>query len=450
MKKILLLIAVLVLTGATFWFFNRNGNEVASPYRFVTIEQGDLEAVVSSTGTLNAVTTVQVGTQVSGIISHIFVDFNDKVRRGQIVARIDTTLLVSAVEDGEANIERNQAQLRQAEREFKRIKGLYDKQFITEVECNRAQYDLDIANAATKSAEINLERARRNLGYATIYAPISGTVIERNVDVGQTVAASFSAPQLFLIADDLSHIEILASVDESDIGLIKEGQTARFTVQAYPDEMFTGSVRQVRLQSTMQENVVNYTVVIDVENEDRKLLPGMTATTDFLIETAQDVMKVQNAALRFRPTEAMMAEVRERMQRQREERMGDAPDSTRQRAGRRGQRGDDGQRSDQRGNRGQGGFSGQGGPGGFGGFGNFGGGQGRSDFTTLWYLDEEGNLAMAPVRTGISDGQMTEIRSRRLEPGMQIIAGVTQVSQSRSNNPFQQNQQQGGRRPGGF
>ena len=449
MKKIVLLLAVLVLTGATFWFFNRNGNEVASPYRFVTIEQGDLEAVVSSTGTLNAVTTVQVGTQVSGIISHIFVDFNDKVRRGQIVARIDTTLLVSAVEDGEANIERNQAQLRQAEREFKRIKGLYDKQFITEVEFNRAQYDLDIANTSVKSAEINLERARRNLGYATIYAPISGTVIERNVDVGQTVAASFSAPQLFLIADDLSHMEILASVDESDIGLIKEGQTARFTVQAYPDETFTGTVRQVRLQSTMQENVVNYTVVINVENEDRKLLPGMTATADFLIETAQDVMKVQNAALRFRPTEAMMAEVRERMQRQREERMGDAPDSTRQRAGRRGQRGDGGGDGDRRGEgRRQGGEGGFGRPGGQGGFGGFG--QGRPDISTLWYLDEEGNLSMAPVRTGISDGQMTEIRSRRLEPGMQIIAGVTQVSQSRSNNPFQQNQQQGGRRPGGF
>ena len=319
MKKIVLLLAVLVLTGATVWFFNRNGNEVVSPYRFVILEQGDLEAVVSSTGTLDAVTTVQVGTQVSGIISHIFVDFNDTVRKGQIVARIDTTLLVSSVEDGQANIERNQAQLRQAEREFKRIKGLYDRKFVTEVEFNRAQYDLDIANASAKSAEINLERARRNLGYATIYAPISGTVIERNVDVGQTVAASFSAPQLFLIADDLSHMEILASVDESDIGLIKEGQTTRFTVQAYPDETFTGMVRQVRLQSTMQENVVNYTVVIDVENEDRTLLPGMTATADFLIETAQDVMKVQNAALRFRPTEAMMAEVRQRMQSQREQ-----------------------------------------------------------------------------------------------------------------------------------
>ena len=447
MKKILLLIAVLVLTGASIWYFNRGGEEAVSPYRFVTLEQGDLEAVVSSTGTLGAVTTVQVGTQVSGIISHIYVDFNDKVRRGQIIARIDTTLLTSAVRDAEATVERNQAQLRQAEREYERVKGLFDKQFITEVEFNQAQYNLDIAVAATKSAEISLDRARQNMSYATIYAPISGTVIERNVDVGQTVAASFSAPQLFLIADDLSRMEILASVDESDIGMIEDGQTARFTVQAYPDDTFTGTVRQVRLQSTIQENVVNYTVVVDVDNEEGKLLPGMTATVDFLIETAQDVLKVSNAALRFRPTEAMMAEVRERMQRQREERQANLPDSVRQqRAERRGQ-GGDGQQGGQ--GQSQGGFGGFGGQGGFGGFGGQGG-QGRSDFTMLWYLDEEGNLSMAPARTGISDGQMTEIRSRRLEPGMQVIAGVTQAAQSRSNNPFQNNQQQGRRRPGGF
>ena len=443
MKKLLLLGAVLVLTGATIWYFNRGGEEAVSPYRFVTLEQGDLEAVVSSTGTLDAVTTVQVGTQVSGIISHIYVDFNDNVRRGQIIARIDTTLLTSAVRDAEANVERNKAQLRQAQREHERLKGLYDKQFITEVEFNQAEYNLDIAVAATKSAEISLERARQNMSYATIYAPISGTVIERNVDVGQTVAASFSAPQLFLIADDLSRMEILASVDESDIGMIKDGQMARFTVQAYPDENFTGIVRQVRLQSTIQENVVNYTVVVDVNNEEGKLLPGMTATVDFLIETAEDVLKISNAALRFRPTEAMMTEARERMQRMREERMANTPDSLRQQRGQRG----NGQDGGQRGQGGFAGFSAQGGQGGFGGR----GGQGNSDFTTLWYLDEEGNLMMAPARIGITDGTMTEIRSRRLEPGMQIIAGVTQAAQRESsNNPFQNNQQSGRRRPGGF
>ncbi|MFQ5569223.1 MAG: efflux RND transporter periplasmic adaptor subunit [Rhodothermales bacterium] len=447
MKKILLIVAALVLTGATIWFFNRSNGEEVSPYRFVTVEQGDLEAVVSSTGTLDAVTTVQVGTQVSGIISEIYADFNDNVRKGQLIARIDTTLLVSAVRDAEINLERNRAQLRQAEREFERIKGLFEKQFITEVEFNKAQYDLDIAHAATKSAEISLERARQNFSYATIYAPISGTVIERNVEVGQTVAASFSAPQLFLIADDLSHMEILASVDESDIGMIKEGQTARFTVQAYPDETFTGAVRQVRLQSTMQENVVNYTVVIDVENKEGTLLPGMTATVDFLIETATDVLKIPNAALRFRPTEEMIAAFRERRRQQRENR----PDSLRNRGDeRRGRRGDTADGNDQ-GSFGQrsGGQRGSDG-GGFGGFGGFGGGQRPNNFTMLWFLDEAGNLSAAPVRTGISDGQMTEIRGRQIEPGMQIIAGVTQTTQSRSTNPFQNQQQGGRRRPGGF
>ncbi len=443
MKKIIGIVVVLAVTGATLWYFNRGGKEALSPYRFVEVEQGDLEAVVSSTGTLDAVKTVQVGTQVSGRVAQIFADFNDTVRQGQVIALIDTTLLVSAVRDARANLERNEAQREQAARDLERIRGLYEKQFVTEVEFNNAQYALDIAEASLKSAEVSLERAQQNLAYATIYAPISGTVIERNVEVGQTVTASMSTPQLFLLANDLSRMQILASVDESDIGKIEEGQTARFTVQAYPDETFTGTVRQVRLQSTMQENVVNYTVVIDVENKAGKLLPGMTATVDFLIETARDVLKVNNAALRFRPTEAMVAQMRENVQRRRE----NLPDSVRDRmAERRTARGD----STARGNRG--GFGGQGGFGGPGGFGDFGGGQGRPDVVMLWYLDAEGNLAVARVRTGISDGQMTEIQGRAIEPGMQIIAGVTQAAEtSQTANPFQQNQQRSGRRlPGGF
>ncbi len=425
MTRFLLITGVVVLAGASVWYLNRDGDETISPYRFVTLEQGDLEAVVASTGALDAVTTVQVGTQVSGIISHIYVDFNDKVRAGQIIARIDTTLLRSAVRDAEAAVERNQAQLRQAERELKRLESLYEKQFVTEVDYNRAQYDLDIAIASTKSAEISLERARQNMSYATIYAPISGTVIERNVDVGQTVAASFSAPQLFLIADDLSRMEILASVDESDIGQIKQGQVARFNVQAYPDEIFYGGVRQVRLQSTMEENVVNYTVVVDVENPDGRLLPGMTATVDFLIETASDVLKVSNAAMRFRATPRMFETLRAQM----EARWAASGDSTRD------------------------GRSGRGGaiPSGsannsFGGGQGFGGG--GDDFVLIWYLEEDGNLMTVPAHTGITDGQMTEIISDRLEPGMQIIAGVTEMAEDGVANPFQNNQR--GFRPGGF
>jgi len=420
--KYLIITVTVILTAGSLWYFGQGSAEPISPYRFVTLEQGDLEAVVASTGSLDAVTTVQVGTQVSGIISDIYVDFNDRVRAGQIIARIDTTLLWSTVRDAESNLERNQAQLKQAQRELERLEPLFNQQFVTEVDYSRAQYDLDIAKAATKSAEISLDRARQNLSYATIIAPISGTVIERNVDVGQTVAASFSAPQLFLIADDLSRMEILASVDESDIGQIQEGQFARFTVQAYPDEIFNGTVRQVRLQSTVQENVVNYTVVIDVENPDGRLLPGMTATVDFLIETASDVLKIPNAALRFRATPQMFEVIRARR-----EAASDAPASGRNnRGGRAAASG--------------GTWSGGGGAGGIGG--------GRDNFAMIWYLNDNGELMVAPAQTGITDGQMTEVLSDRLQTGMEIIAGVTQSDGEGSNNPFQRTQRRW--RPGGF
>jgi len=432
--KYLIITVTVIVAGSFLWYFSPGSDEPISPYRFVTLEQGNLEAVVASTGTLDAVTTVQVGTQVSGIISSIYVDFNDRVRVGQIIARIDTTLLWSTVRDAESNLERNQAQLKQAQRELERLQPLYDQQFVTEVDFVRAQYDLDIAQAATKSAEISLDRARQNLSYATIVAPISGTVIERNVDVGQTVAASFSAPQLFLIADDLSTMEILASVDESDIGKIQEGQFARFTVQAYPDEMFEGTVRQVRLQSTVQENVVNYTVVIDVANPDGRLLPGMTATVDFLIDSASDVLKIPNAALRFRATPQMFEVIRARRQAS----SGDSEARREEASGTRGARGGSWSGG---GNRGAGGGTWSGG-----GNGNFGGG--RDNFAMIWYLNENGDLMATPAQTGISDGQMTEINSAGLQPDMEIIAGVTQVGDDGSNNPFQRTQRRW--RPGGF
>ncbi len=419
--RLSIIVTAIVITGASLWYFNRGSAEPVSPYRFVTLEEGDLEAVVASTGALDAVTTVQVGTQVSGIIASIYVDFNDRVRAGQVIARIDTTLLWSAVRDAESNLERNQAQLRQARRELERLAPLFEQQFVTDIDYSRAQYDLDIAEAATKSAEISLDRARQNLSYATIIAPISGTVIERNVDVGQTVAASFSAPQLFLIADDLSHMEILASVDESDIGQIQEGQSARFTVQAYPEETFTGLVRQVRLQSTVQENVVNYTVVVDVENPDGRLLPGMTATVDFLIESATNVLKLPNAALRFRATPQMFEVIRAR----------------REAAG---------SMSGGNANQGGGSRSGNGGTWSSGGAGGFGGR--ANNFAMIWYLDENNELTVVPAQTGITDGQMTEVTSSRLQPGLQIIAGVTQQDGEDSNNPFQRTQRRF--RPGGF
>ena len=284
MKKAILILLALVVAGGLVKTFAGSGGDAAVSYRLVTVEQGDLEAAVSATGTLDAVTTVQVGTQVSGIIDEICVDYNDPVSAGQVVARIDTTLLANAVAGAEAQLSRSEAELRQAQREHSRVEALHGEQLASDSDYNEVQYALDVARASVQSAEVDLARARQNLRYATITSPIDGTVIARSVDVGQTVQASFSAPELFLIAGDLTRMQILVSVDESDIGQIAEGQTARFTVQAYPDDGFTGTVRQVRLQSSTEENVVSYTAVVDVANPDGRLLPGMTATVEFLVD----------------------------------------------------------------------------------------------------------------------------------------------------------------------
>ncbi len=423
-------------------------------YRFVEVTRGNLESVVASTGSIGAVKTVQVGTQVSGIVNQIYVDFNDPVRQGQIIARIDTTLLASSVRDAQANLRRAEAQFEFNDAEFKRITKLFEKAFTTEVALNQAKFNLDTAQAGLETARIQLERQQRNLGYATIYSPINGVVVERNVDAGQTVAASLSAPQLFLIANDLSKLEILVNVDEADIGLIESGQSARFTVQAYSDDMFEGVVRQVRLQSTVESNVVTYTVVVDVDNSAGKLLPGMTATVDFLVDRADDVFMVPNAALRFRPTESMMAVLQERFQAARAERQATG-DTTRAGGGRtRPGAGGAGGAGGSGGAPGAAGSAGGDAPAGgvFSGAGAFGGRNTNS--AMLWYVDENNQLQIARARTGITDGSATEITGSGLADGMKIIAGVTEVvAEGGFQNPFSSNNDSGGNRfsrGGGF
>jgi len=444
MKKTLALVAVVIIVVAAIWYTNGAEAESRLEYRFVNVDIGNLESVVASTGKLNAVTTVQVGTQVSGIVNKIYVDFNDKVRRGQVIARIDTTLLVSSVEEARATLNRNQAQLDFSEVEFNRIKGLHDKQFATEVEMNQAKYNLDLAKATIVSSRISLERAVRNLSYATIVSPIDGVVVERNVDEGQTVAASLNTPQLFLIANDLARMEILASVDESDIGLILKDQDARFTVQAYDNATFVGRVRQVRLQSAIQENVVTYTAVVDVDNSDGRLRPGMTATVEFLIKKVENVFKVPNTALRFRPNEEMMAQMQASAGAESQGAPGGQGGAPGAAPGAAAQGGPGAQGRPQggpgaQGAQGGGGFPGQGGrPAG-----------GASNRGTLWYLDATGAIKMARVTTGITDGSQTEISGEGLEEGMQVIAGVSVAEGDGSfSNPFQ-NQSAGGQR-GGF
>lgn len=418
-------VAAVVTAAAALWFFNRADARDLTSFRFVEVDKGSIEATVASTGKLRAVTTVQVGTQVSGQVAAINVDFNDHVKKGQLIARIDPTLAEQTVRDAEANLERNNAELANAQRDFDRNKQLYERKVLTESEYSAAVYRLEVAKANLKSAQVTVERARKNLAYTSIYAPIDGIVVERNVDVGQTVAASLSAPQLFLIANDLSEMWILANVDESDIGLIAEGQPVRFTVQAYPSRTFTGKVKQVRLQSSVQENVVNYTVVIDCANSDGKLLPGMTATVDFLVGTATDVFRVPNAALRFRPTADQIAK------------LGDS--SATASAGRRDSTRRSPNDSTRRGVEQTAGGAGQGTT-------RAATGARTGGMAQLWYLNDKGRLASIRVRTGVTDGKVTEIRGADLKVGMQVISGITAATTT-STNPFQQQQQQPG--PGG-
>jgi len=304
-KKSLLTLAAIVAIAAVAMLVR----EVAfakepAAYRFATVSRGDMKATVSSTGTLNAVTTISVGTQVSGQISELLVDFNSQVKKGQLLARIDPTLALQAVTDAQANLEKSQAQAVQASRDYARNRELLDAGLVAKSAYEQTQSSAQVAQAGVKSARIALDRAKQNLAYTSIYAPIDGVVVERNVQQGQTVAASLSAPQLFLIANDLAKMEILAQVGESDIAQIKQGQTAEFTVAALAGRTFKGTVKQVRLQSTTQDNVVNYTVVVDVDNARGQLLPGMTARVNFLTKSAEDVLKVPNAALRFKPANA--------------------------------------------------------------------------------------------------------------------------------------------------
>src|SRR3954453_652598 len=307
-KRSLIAILIIAVLAAAGVLVHRVAYAKETPaYRFATIERGNMQSTVSATGTLNAVTTVSVGTQVSGQVSELLVDFNDHVKKGQLLARIDPTLAMQAVTDAQANLEKAQAQALQASRDFARNRELTNDGLVARSAFEVSQSSSSVASAGVKSARVALDRARQNLSYTSIYAPIDGVVVERNVQQGQTVAPSLSAPQLFLIANDLSQMQILAQVGESDIAQIKEGQPVSFTVQALTGQTFKGTVKQERLQSSTTDNVVNYTVVLSVPNTDGKLLPGMTARVQFLTKQADNLLKVSNSALRYKPTDAEVA-----------------------------------------------------------------------------------------------------------------------------------------------
>jgi HlyD family secretion protein len=277
------------------------GQRSAVQWRTVPIEKGDLNVEVTASGIANPHLLVQVGTQVSGTIARILVDFNSRVKKGQLIALLDTTFLHAAVEDAKASLRKAQAQEVLTHNNAERTKQLFDKGLAAQADLDQATSDWESAKADIGSMQSTLDRAKINLAYAFIESPITGVVVNRNVDVGQTVAASFNTPTLFTIADDLTKMQIQASIDEADIGQVKIGQTAHFTVDAYPDRSFTGTVTQIRLQPTTVQNVVTYTVMIDVDNPDLVLMPGMTANLTLSVQQAHDVLKVPLAALKFTP-----------------------------------------------------------------------------------------------------------------------------------------------------
>jgi HlyD family secretion protein len=291
---------VVVLAGAGIFVAMRGGTTKA---RFLTapVERGDISVTVSANGTLNPVTLVNVGAQVSGTVKQLGVDFNSRVQQGQVLALLDERIYAAAVHQSEANVANASAQLELAEANVQRAEELYAKDYVS-------QQDLDTARAAAKAAvavrgltRAQLDRDRTNLDYTVIRSPVAGVVVSREIDVGQTVAASFQTPTLFKIAQDLAKMQIDSNFAEADVGSIREGEPVRFSVDAYPDRIFQGVVRQVRLNPTTVQNVVTYDVVVAVDNADQILLPGMTAYVSVVLSERRGVLKIPNAALRFRP-----------------------------------------------------------------------------------------------------------------------------------------------------
>ena len=295
------LLVVVATAGGYAWWRSQPGAAPAERWRLEAVDRGDVVQVVSANGTVNPVTSVNVGTQVSGSIVRLHADFNSEVKEGQLLAELDPALFNAALAQSEANLNAAQAALRLAQTKEARTRSLVGKGFISQAELDTAVKELEAAQAQVELVRAQVARDKTNLRYTIIRSPISGVVVARNVELGQTVAASFNTPTLFQIARDLSRMQIETSIAEADIGGIREGLQARFRVDAFPGQFFRGEVRQVRLNPTIQSNVVSYTVIVSADNPEGRLKPGMTAFVQVTANRRDGVLRVPNAALRFRP-----------------------------------------------------------------------------------------------------------------------------------------------------
>lgn len=400
MRRVVLIAAVLVVGLAIGGYVFFNGErKVPVRYRTAAVDRGSVVSVVTATGTINPVVSVQVGTQVSGMIKSLHADFNSVVNAGDIVATIDPEPFrarrdqaASNLEMAKANLARARTEEAQRKRELDRAKSLVAQQFVSQndvdvaiTNAQGAEAQVNVATAQVKQAEAALNAAELDLKYTTIRSPVNGIVVARNIEVGQTVAASFATPNLFLIALDLTKMQVDTNVSESDIGGITEGKEATFTVDAYPGVPFTGTIRQVRLAPINVQNVVTYNVVVGVDNKDLRLKPGMTANVSIIVAQRDNVLKVPNAALRFVPQKSDQGEAKQ--------------------GGAKSGKGD-------------------------------GGGRimpaGASPLTrTIWRQGENGELIPTVVQTGISDGMATEVVSDTVAEGDQVIVGIEQLRSGR-------------------
>ncbi len=382
-------IGVLALTGAAAWWgFRGLDPAVSGPAAFKTVElaPGEIVQTVTANGALGAVQTVQVGSEVSGKIVALFADFNSAVTNGQILAKLDASTYERQLEQSQAELESAQAALKLAEANFKRARELREAELVSQADFDQTEASLAQARASLRMKEASLSKVQVDLEKTTIYAPMDGVVISRAVDVGQTVAASLNAPVLFTLAQDLRQMRIEAQISEADVGDVAEGQPVTFTVDAYPALTFTGKVSQVRYEPVTNQGVVNYIAIVDVDNADLKLRPGMTANAAVVTARRENVLRLPNAALRFRPPEGAPVAAPERDAR---------PAQAEGPAGAGAPRQDRGD-----------------------------GVTGAAAHKTVYVLDPTGGLRMQSVQLGISDGTWTAAAGSALQAGDRIVTGI--------------------------
>lgn len=306
-KKIWISAGVIVLLILAYFLFSGGKKEEKVSFETAKVEKKNIHTSITATGTIEPVTSVTVGTQVSGIVSKLYVDYNSVVKKGQVIAELDKTNLTSELNTAKANLASAQSTLNYEKANHDRYKTLYDKGLVSANDYENARLSYEKARQSVNSSRESVHKAQTNLGYATITSPIDGVVLSKSVEEGQTVAASFNTPELFTIAQDLTNMRVIADIDEADIGGVKEGQRVTFTVDAFPEDSFEGIVTQVRQQATTESNVVTYEVVISAPNKDLKLKPGLTANVTIFTMEKNDILAVPSKALRFTPNEALLS-----------------------------------------------------------------------------------------------------------------------------------------------